>query len=70
MVQSYYALDDGSVLRLTASSYLTPNGTDLNGTGITPDVEVDSMTVNDLIAGEQWEDRQLQKALEVVNSLK
>lgn len=70
VVQSYYALDDGSVLRLTASSYLTPNGTDLNGTGITPDVEVDSMTVNDLIAGEQWEDRQLQKALEVVNSLK
>lgn len=70
VVQSYYSLEDGSVLRLTSSSYLTPNGTDLNGTGITPDVEVDSMTVNDLIAGQRWEDRQLQKALEVVNSLK
>ena len=70
VVQSYYALDDGSVLRLTASSYLTPKGTDLNGTGITPDVEVESMTVNDLIAGEKWEDRQLLKAVEVVNSLK
>ena len=70
VVQSYYGLEDGSVLRLTSSSYLTPSGTDLNGTGISPDVEVDSMTVNDLIAGETWEDRQLLKAVEVVNSLK
>ncbi len=40
LVQSMRTLVDGSGLTVTVAKYLTPNGTDINKFGITPDVEV------------------------------
>ena len=40
LVQSMRTLVDGSGLTVTVAKYLTPNGTDINKSGITPDIEV------------------------------
>ena len=40
LVQSMRALVDGSGLTVTVAKYLTPDGTDINKFGITPDLEV------------------------------
>ncbi len=40
LVQSMRTLIDGSGLTVTVAKYLTPNGTDINKFGITPDLEV------------------------------
>ena len=40
LVQSMRTLVDGSGLTVTVAKYLTPNGTDINKYGITPDIEV------------------------------
>lgn len=39
-VQEVIPLSDASALKLTTAAYLTPDGTDINGEGIEPDVEV------------------------------
>ncbi len=39
-VQAVYRFRDGSGLRLTISRYLTPTGRDIEGRGLTPDLEV------------------------------
>ena len=39
IVQTTHFLDDGSSIKFTSAHYYTPNGTDINGTGIVPDVE-------------------------------
>jgi len=41
LVQSIHPLSDGSGLAVTIAHYYTPNGTDINHTGITPDIKVD-----------------------------
>lgn len=41
LVQSVNSLSDGSGLAVTIAHYYTPNGTDINKTGITPDIVVD-----------------------------
>lgn len=67
IVQSVYDLQDGTALKLTTAKYYTPNGNNIHGVGITPDVEIDlpeeqktkvSLTIE--------EDLQLQKAIEVL----
>lgn len=40
IVQTMYSLNDGSYIKLTTSSYYSPNGINIHGTGFTPDVEV------------------------------
>ncbi|MDR7898134.1 S41 family peptidase [Thermosynechococcus sp. JY1334] len=40
LVQSIHQLSDGSGLSVTVAHYYTPNGTDINRTGITPNVMV------------------------------
>lgn len=40
VVQSTFYLDDGSAVKLTTANYYTPKGTNINETGLTPDVEV------------------------------
>ncbi|MEA2516586.1 MAG: carboxyl-terminal processing protease [Actinomycetota bacterium] len=40
-VQEVVPLTDSSALKLTIAAYLTPDGHDINGRGIDPDVEVD-----------------------------
>lgn len=41
LVQSVHSLSDGSGLAVTVAKYLTPNGTDINRSGIKPDVIVE-----------------------------
>ena len=41
-VQEVIPLRDASALKLTTGAYLTPDGRDINGRGIEPDVEVDA----------------------------
>ena len=48
LVQSMRTLIDGSGLTVTVAKYLTPNGTDINKFGITPDIEV-NMNVNPIL---------------------
>lgn len=59
IVQDMFQLSDGSVLKLTVSHYYTPNGNNINGTGITPDVQAEQPEQSET-------DVQLQKALEVL----
>lgn len=40
IVQSVIPLNDGTAVKLTTSYYYTPNGRNIHGTGIEPDVEV------------------------------
>jgi len=51
LVQSMRSLVDGSGLTVTVAKYLTPNGTDINKFGITPDIEV-NMNVNPILQKE------------------
>lgn len=69
VVQRIRDLGDGTGIKITVSEYFTPNGTNIHGIGITPDivVELNEGVENiglDFIA----EDNQLQKALEVLKS--
>ena len=41
IVQSLFALGDGSGLKITVERYFTPNGVCIHGTGIEPDIEVE-----------------------------
>ncbi|MBA2311586.1 MAG: S41 family peptidase [Actinobacteria bacterium] len=41
-VQNIFPLPDQSALKLTTGAYLTPDGRDISGRGIEPDVEVDA----------------------------
>lgn len=68
IVQGVQPLSDGSALKLTNSTYYTPNGTCIHGTGVTPDIEIEF----EFLGGEKDEyeyqyDNQIQKALEVLN---
>jgi carboxyl-terminal processing protease len=67
IVQNIVPLQDGSAVKLTVSTYFTPNGTNINGIGITPDVvcEFDS----EAYYGEDQIDNQLEKAKEVLEGL-
>ncbi len=64
VVQQIFDLGDGTSLKLTIADYYTPNGRNINGQGITPDVEVEyEKDENNSEA-----DNQLDKAIEVVKS--
>lgn len=41
IVQSIFPLEDGTAVKLTVSSYYTPAGNNIHGTGIDPDVEIE-----------------------------
>lgn len=45
-VQVLYDYEDGSALKLTIAQYLTPGDVSIQGTGITPDISIDPMTVD------------------------
>ena len=67
IVQSVIPLKDGSAIKLTTSKYYTPNGRNIHGTGIDPDVEVElDSELKKKAVIEKDEDNQLQKAIEIV----
>ncbi|MFA7662292.1 MAG: S41 family peptidase [Patescibacteria group bacterium] len=62
-VQSLNYLKDGSSIKLTIAKWLTPNGNQINGIGITPDVVIE-MKSEDY---ENYLDPQMDKAFEILN---
>lgn len=60
IVQTFFPLSDGSAVKLTTAHYFTPNGTDIHGVGITPDVEVEDDP-------ETEADEMLERAKEILN---
>ena len=62
VVQQIFDLKDGTSLKLTIAEYFTPTGRNINGEGITPDVEVEY----EYDEANPEADNQLDKAIEVV----
>ena len=62
VVQQLMDLGDGTCLKVTIAEYYTPSGRSINGTGVTPDVEVEY----EYDENNPEADKQLDKALEVV----
>jgi len=79
IVQKYFPFDDGSALKVTIANYYTPNGNNIHGTGISPDIEVQWDGDEDFIdpsayyqlEQSEWEvqDNQFEKAVEVLSDL-
>lgn len=57
IVQKLFQLPDGTCLKITTSEYFTPNGRNIHGIGIEPDVVVEY----------EYEDNQLERAMECLN---
>ncbi len=64
VVQRIFPFTDGTAVKLTISNYFTPNGNDINGVGITPDVEISLDTEK---YNKDGTDNQLNKAVEILN---
>ena len=63
-VQELIDLKDGGSLKVTIARWLTPNGTSISKSGLSPDIEV-TLTAEDI---ENGKDPQLQKAIEYLLS--
>ena len=63
IVQQVIALNDGSAVKVTISSYYTPNGRNIHGIGITPDIECE-FDGEKYYATEDHYDNQLERAKE------
>jgi carboxyl-terminal processing protease len=50
-IQTYFDLIDGSGLKLTTHRYVTPAGHEVEGRGITPDIEVPEFEAELVVAG-------------------
>jgi carboxyl-terminal processing protease len=69
VVQRIRQFDDGSGIKLTISEYFTPNGDNIHGIGIEPDIVVELPDDIEGIGVDYInQDLQLQKAIEVLNS--
>lgn len=67
VVQSTIRLTDGSALKLTTANYYTPKGTNINGTGLEPDVVVElEMTPQE---DGTYYDNQLAEGVEVLKEM-
>lgn len=70
IVQQLFPLSDGGALKLTMAHYYTPNGTDIHGKGIEPDVKVDlNGNLNTALAIPVEQDNQLQEAIKVIQDM-
>lgn len=63
IVQRIQHMEDGTALKLTVSAYFTPNGRNIHGVGIEPDIELE-MDYEQY--AEDGTDNQLDKAIEVL----
>ena len=64
IVQNIYSLGDGTSFKLTSSEYFTPNGTNIHGVGIEPDVFVEYEENEE----DPEADNQLEKAMEILRN--
>ncbi len=79
IVQKYFPFRDGSALKVTIANYYTPNGNNIHGIGIVPDVEVEWTGEEDFtspsdyykLEQKEWEtkDNQFKTATEVLSDL-
>lgn len=80
IVQKIYPLPDGSAVKLTVSKYYTPNGVNIHGTGIEPDVKAEWPEDEEELSGpsqvnelplDEWlaKDSQMAKAWEEISAL-
>ena len=65
VVQKTFTFSDGSAIKFTVENYYTPNGQNINGNGITPDVEI---TADESENRENAGDAVLEKTLELIRS--
>jgi carboxyl-terminal processing protease len=63
-VQQDFPLSDGSAVHITVANWLTPNGRNINGVGLTPDITV-TLTADDAKAGR---DPQLDRAVQYLQT--
>ena len=67
IVQSIRKLADGSAIKLTTAKYFTPNGENIHGEGIEPDIKLEYEYLNpDATEYDPLEDNQILKAIEVL----
>ena len=67
IVQKIYPLSDGTAVKLTVSKYYTPNGNNIHGTGIEPDVVVElDEDLRYEVEVPKEEDNQLQAAIKAL----
>lgn len=67
IVQRVIPLTDGTAIKLTISTYFTPKGRNIHGSGIVPDVEVElDEELRQLITIPYDQDNQIQKAIEIL----
>lgn len=68
IVQSIRKLSDGSAIKLTTAKYFTPNGENIHGEGIEPDIELEYEYLDpDATEYDMKDDNQIQKAIEVLS---
>lgn len=67
IVQKVYSLNDGSAVKMTVSSYYSPKGTNIHGTGIEPDKECKFDA--EAYYAEESVDNQLEYAKEVLKDM-
>ena len=69
IVQTTWSMSDGTAYKMTTAKYYTPNGNNIHGTGIEPDILID-LTEEQKQMSEipEEEDMQLQTALEVIRT--
>ncbi|NCC78490.1 MAG: S41 family peptidase [Clostridia bacterium] len=65
IVQMVYQVGDGEAVKVTVSSYYSPDGINIHGEGIAPDIEVEIPEDAEMPLTEE-NDTQLQKAVEVL----
>ena len=67
IVQSIRRLADGSAIKLTTARYFTPNGENIHGEGIKPDIELEYEYLDpDAKQYDKKDDNQILKAIEVL----
>ena len=68
IVQTIFPLEDGDALKVTTAKYYTPDGCNIHGTGIEPDVELEYEFLGP--EGESYDkqyDNQLQEAIRLLS---
>ena len=69
IVQTVYPLGDGDAIKLTTAKYYTPNGENIHGTGIDPDIELEYEYKGDKSGDyDEMQDNQVLKAIEVLSA--
>ena len=71
IVQSIRKLKDGSAIKLTTAKYFTPNGENIHGEGIEPDIKLEYEYLDpDATVYDKMNDNQIVKAIEVLKKEK